>query len=87
MLYKYSMLIPYNLIYQFIVNRCMKLNIDESHAVKHSMDVLKYSQKIFEQEKLLYPEIKNHEKIIYTSSMLHDMCDNKYMDHISQAFF
>ena len=74
------MLIPYTLIYNFIVNRCIKLNIDESHAVKHSMDVLKYSQKIVNEELLIYPEIENQKKIIYTSAMLHDMCDGKYMD-------
>ena len=46
--------IPYNKIYDFIVKRCLKLSIDESHAVKHSMDVLKYSQKILDEE------LKNH---------------------------
>ena len=50
------MLIQYNIIYKFIVERCIELNIDESHAVKHSMDVLKYSQKIvkFFTEKLVF---------------------------------
>lgn len=74
------MLIPYNLIYNFIVKRCVKLNIDESHAVKHSMDVLKYSQKILNEETKKYPELSCKETIIYTSAMLHDMCDGKYMD-------
>ena len=74
------MLIPYNLIYNFIVNRCTSLKIDESHAVKHSLNVLKYSQKIFNIESKFYPELNNKEKIIYTSAMLHDMCDKKYMD-------
>ena len=74
------MLIPYKLIYNFILNRCIKLSIDESHAVKHSMDVLKYSQKIYNEELLLFPELEKQKKIIYTSAMLHDMCDSKYMD-------
>lgn len=72
--------IPFNKIYDFIVKRCLKLNIDESHAVKHSMDVLKYSQKIINDELKNNSELKINQKIIYTSSMLHDMCDNKYMD-------
>ena len=74
------MYIPYNLIYNFIVNRCIKLSIDESHAVKHSMDVLKYSQKILDIEKLLNKDKIYNERIIYTSAMIHDMCDSKYMD-------
>ena len=72
--------IPYNKIYDFIVKRCINLNIDESHAVKHSMDVLKYSHKIVNDEIKNNPEQNLNEKIIYTSSMLHDMCDNKYMN-------
>ena len=72
--------IPYNKIYDFIVKRCLKLNIDESHAVKHSMDVLKYSQKILDEELKNNLNLNLNKKIIYTSSMLHDMCDSKYMD-------
>ena len=74
------MIVPYKIIYNFIVNRCIKLNIDESHAVKHSMDVLKYSQKILNVEKMLNKNENYNEKIIYTSAIVHDMCDNKYMD-------
>ena len=72
--------IPYNKIYDFIVKRCLKLKIDESHAVKHSMDVLKYSQKILNDELKNNSNLILDENIIYTSSMLHDMCDSKYMD-------
>ena len=74
------MTIPYNLIYDFIVKRCIDLKIDESHAVKHSMDVLKYSQKILEDEIKINKKLEENKKIIYTAAMLHDMCDNKYMD-------
>jgi hypothetical protein len=35
---------------------------------------------IFEKEVIEKPEIKDHEKIIYVSSVLHDMCDKKYMN-------
>ena len=72
--------IPYNKIYDFIVKRSLKLNIDESHAVKHSMDVLKYSQKILDDELKNNSNLILDENIIYTSSILHDMCDSKYMD-------
>ena len=75
-------MIPFNEIFKFVVDTCAQHNIDDSHGLKHSMDVLNYSQKIFNKEKVLnnivfdYP----YEKIIYTSAILHDMCDNKYMD-------
>ena len=74
--------IPYNIIYNFLINRCIRLNIDESHAIKHSMDVLKYSQKILNDEKKQpnNQQINYNEKVIYTSAILHDMCDRKYMD-------
>jgi len=44
------------------------------------MNVLQYANKIFENEISNYPSLKNHEKIIYVSAILHDMCDKKYMD-------
>ena len=72
--------IHYNKIYDFILKRCLKLKIDESHAVKHSMDVLKYSQKILDDELKNNSNLILDENIIYTSSILHDMCDSKYMD-------
>ena len=76
------MYIPYNIIYNFLINRCIRLNIDESHAIKHSMDVLKYSQKILNDEKKQpnNQHLNYNEKVIYTSAILHDMCDKKYMD-------
>ncbi len=74
------MMIPYNLIFNFITHTCNKFSIDESHGLKHSMDVFKYSQRIVKNEKLLHPVLKDQERVIYTSALLHDMCDNKYMD-------
>ena len=74
--------IPFNAIYNYITKRCLDLKIDESHAVKHSMDVLKYSQKILNEELKIEPELYKYSKIIYTSAMLHDMCDSKYMNEI-----
>jgi len=74
------MMIPYNLIFKFITRTCSKFSIDESHGLKHSMDVFKYSQRIMNSEIKLQPIMKDQERIIYTSALLHDMCDNKYMD-------
>ena len=75
-------MIPFNQIFKFVVDTCAKHSIDDSHGLKHSMDVLNYSQKIFNNEKILNNIVYDYpyEKIIYTSAILHDMCDNKYMD-------
>jgi HD superfamily phosphodiesterase len=60
-----------------------KYSIDESHGVSHSMNVLNYASEIYNSEVVKYPILKNQEKIIYVSSILHDMCDKKYMDQDS----
>jgi hypothetical protein len=44
------------------------------------MNILTTANKIYNVELTKYPFIKKHEKIIYVSSILHDMCDKKYMD-------
>jgi hypothetical protein len=44
------------------------------------MNVLHYANKIYESEVELYPILKNQEKLIYVSAVLHDMCDKKYID-------
>lgn len=72
------MMIPFNNLFTFIKFKCFECSIDESHAIKHSMDVFNYAHKIFETEKILHPEIIGKERVIYTSALLHDMCDDKY---------
>ena len=74
------MKIPYNIIFNFIRHTCNTFSIDDSHGLKHSMDVFKYSQRILKNEIVEKPFLKNHERVIYTSALLHDMCDNKYMN-------
>jgi hypothetical protein len=44
------------------------------------MNVLRFASEIYETEVNTHPIIKQHEKIIYVSAALHDMCDKKYMD-------
>lgn len=76
------MKIPYNLIFNFIKSTCRNYSLDESHGLKHSMEVFQYAQQITNCEKTNLPYIKNQEHIIYTSALLHDMCDKKYMDEM-----
>ena len=64
----------------FVLLTTKKYEIDESHGLSHSMNVLHYANKIYEAEVDNYPILKNQEKLIYVSALLHDMCDKKYLD-------
>jgi HD superfamily phosphodiesterase len=70
-----------NLI-SFVLLTIKKYNIDESHGLSHSMDVLYNAHNILESELIKTPELEKHRKIIMTSAVLHDMCDKKYLDEI-----
>ena len=59
---------------------CKKYGIDESHAVGHGMNVLHLSRNIMHVEVERYPILSKQRDIIYTSAMLHDVCDHKYVD-------
>ena len=74
------MTVQFNRLFRFIVNTCKQYTIDESHGLKHSMDVFKYSQRIMNSEAIRTPTLIDHKRIIYTTALLHDMCDKKYMD-------
>ena len=66
--------------FKFIMTMSVKHNIDSTHDISHTFQVLNNAFKIYEQEKTTFPPIKEHEQIIYTAAALHDMCDNKYID-------
>ena len=69
-----------NNIFNFILLVTNKYNIDESHGIRHSMEVLHYAHDIYNNEINNNPELKEQKQIIFTSALLHDMCDKKYMD-------
>ena len=69
-----------NYMFNYVVMTSNKYNIDESHSIKHSMDVYNYANEIYESELDNNPYIKDHKNIIIVSAILHDMCDKKYMD-------
>ena len=69
-----------NHLFDFVVLTSKEFNIDESHAVKHSMDVYYFSNEIFRSEVVKNSYLDNHKKIIDICAILHDMCDKKYMD-------
>lgn len=69
-----------NKFFTFILTVSKKYDIDESHGIRHSMEVLQYASDILNSELLCNQQLKDQEKVIYASSLLHDMCDKKYMD-------
>jgi hypothetical protein len=68
-----------NKLFHFVLIATKKYNIDESHGISHSMNVLRFAKEIYDEELANFPIIKQHEQIIYVSAVLHDMCDKKYM--------
>lgn len=70
----------FNNLFSFVVITSKLFNIDESHALKHSMDVFYLSNKIYQSELDKNPWLNKHKNIIDISAILHDMCDKKYMD-------
>ena len=64
-----------------VVNHiCSKFNIDESHALKHSIEVFNFANKIYESEIANDSSLVDCKNIIYAAAILHDMCDKKYMN-------
>lgn len=63
------------------VGEITKFNkIDESHGLKHSMEVFGYAKRIYESEIKANPFLKEQQEIIFAAAIGHDMCDKKYMD-------
>ena len=67
-------------LFPYVLLTIQKYGIDESHGLSHSMNVLMYTNKIYNAEKESFPVLKTQENILYASAVLHDMCDKKYMD-------
>lgn len=65
---------------EFVSLTSRKYAIDESHGLGHSMNVLIHANNIYNHEVLNSPFLKRQERIIYTSAIIHDMCDKKYMN-------
>lgn len=65
---------------RFAVVSLQNFHIDESHGLSHCMNVLHHSHNILQSELKKDPNLEAHRNIIYTSSILHDICDSKYTD-------
>jgi HD superfamily phosphodiesterase len=69
-----------NRAFQFAIISSEKYHIDESHAVRHSLDVYHYASQIYNSELPNNPFLIEQQPVIYASAILHDMCDKKYME-------
>jgi len=69
-----------NHAFNYVVKTSDLYKIDESHALKHSMEVYGFAKKIYESEFTKNPYLEAQKKIIYIAAIGHDMCDKKYMD-------
>jgi len=73
----------FNLInhsFNYVTKTCNLLNIDESHGLKHSMDVFHIANKIYDNEVINNSFLKDQQDIIFVAAILHDMCDKKYIE-------
>lgn len=67
--------------FKYVMDTSKKYNIDESHALKHSMEVYGFANRIYESELNNNKAIlENQREIIYMAAIGHDMCDKKYMN-------
>ena len=67
-------------LFQFVMMITARHRIDDSHGVSHSMDVLHFAHNIYNSQVHQFPELESHERLIYVSAIIHDMCDKKYMN-------
>ena len=72
-----------NYAFNYVIRTSKLYNYDESHALKHSMDVYNLANKIYESEIEANPFLENQREIICVSAIIHDMCDKKYMSEIT----
>ena len=69
-----------NLGFKYVMETSQIYKIDESHALKHSLEVYGFAKKIYEKEIINNEFLTEQKKIIFMSAIGHDMCDKKYMN-------
>jgi HD superfamily phosphodiesterase len=69
-----------NYAFNYVIKTSKLLNIDESHALRHSIEVYHFANEIYKDELNKHPYLKDQKDIIMCSAILHDMCDKKYMN-------
>jgi HD superfamily phosphodiesterase len=69
-----------NAAFECVIKMSAKYKIDESHSLKHAMEVYKFAKEIYESELDMNPYLKGQVRVIFAAAILHDMCDRKYME-------
>lgn len=69
-----------NYCFQYVKETSEFYKIDESHALKHSMEVYRFAKNIYDDEVKTNKFLEQQQHILYASIIGHDMCDGKYMD-------
>ena len=69
-----------NKAFEYVILTSKKYNIDESHSIKHSLEVFTHAKNIYLSEVINHPELVEQYTIICMAAILHDMCDKKYID-------
>jgi HD superfamily phosphodiesterase len=69
-----------NYLFEYVILTSKDFNIDDSHSLSHSINVLDYASRIYQSEIETNPYLVFKKYIIYTSAIIHDMCDKKYMN-------
>jgi HD superfamily phosphodiesterase len=65
--------------FELVMILCKKFNIDESHSLKHSMEVYNFALRIYESELLTHAYLEQQKDIIIIAAILHDTIDKKYV--------
>ena len=69
-----------NAAFQYVIKQCKKYSIDDSHALKHSMEVFHIANNIYSSECTKNKFLIRQKNIIDVASIVHDMCDKKYVN-------
>ena len=67
-----------NRAFECVRKLCTLYNIDESHAMKHSMEVFQYTKQYYHRYIHYQPQLEYQQRVMYVAAILHDMCDPKY---------
>ena len=61
-------------LFKFVISTSRIYNIDESHGLGHSMNVLNFANKIINSEIIKNPNLNNQRNIIYDLSVFLLFC-------------
>ena len=65
--------------FELVMLLSKKFNIDESHSLKHSMEVYNFALRIYESELHMNAYLEEQKDIIVLAAILHDTIDKKYV--------